>query len=265
MKRRNWLLNAVLGSFIAALSLSPSAFAEEPIRVLFLSKSSGFEHDIIKRGEDGSLSPAERTLVEWGKENNFIVVPTKDAGMISAPVLEQFDVVMFYTTGDLTQRGNDNNPQMTDEGRHELIEWVNNGGGFVGSHTATDTFSNWSPYVEMVGAAFATHGQQQEATLIVKDHPITSHFDETWTLYEEWYYFRNLSNTFTPLMILDSSDMIEDYYKEAGQYPFVWIEEVGEGRVFHSALGHRLDVWEHEDHVEMIVKAIHWAAKRLQD
>lgn len=238
--------------------------ADDVIDVLFLTSSAGFEHKVIKR-ENGELGFVEKLMVKLGEEKNIRILPTKDGGLVSAETLPLFDVVMLYTTGDLTKPGKDGSLPMSEAGRLALIEWVGKGGGLVGTHTASDTFHGWEPYLEMIGAQFMTHGKQQLGELIVKKHPITSHLPEKWQLFEEWYCYKNMQDDFTPIMYLDGSKLEEDYYKEAGVYPHGWIENFGEGRVFHSALGHRQDVWENEDFQSMLLKAIQWTAFQLEE
>jgi uncharacterized protein len=69
-------------------------------RILFFTKSSGFEHDPVKRnGAAPSLS--ELTLSAIGKKHGFEIVATKD-GRVFDGDLAQYDAFIFYTTGDLT-------------------------------------------------------------------------------------------------------------------------------------------------------------------
>ena len=49
----------------------------EPKKVLFFTKSSGFQHSVITR-KGGKLGLAERILTEIGKEHGFEVVASKD-------------------------------------------------------------------------------------------------------------------------------------------------------------------------------------------
>src|SRR5688500_17027550 len=75
-------------------------------QVLFFTKSAGFEHSCIKRPDnhsDKELSHAEKVLVELGKATHFEVTATKDGSYFTPEKLAQFDVVAFYTTGDLTK------------------------------------------------------------------------------------------------------------------------------------------------------------------
>lgn len=262
MKRRGWMMSFFLGILMTGVTAAHGQDESDPVRVLFLSKSSGFEHGVIKR-ENNQLSPVEKIMLEWADKYNMEVVTTKDAGMISAPVLENYDVLMLYTTGDLTQRGTDGYAPMPESGKQDLMDWLKTGGGIVGSHTSTDTFHNWEEYNKVIGGQFATHGAQQEAVLMVEKHPITEGLPEEWTLYDEWYFFKNLTNTFQPIMWLKSADMNEDVYQQVEKYPFAWVEKVGEGRVYQNAQGHRLDIWQNEHYEKMMINGIRWAAGRI--
>ena len=123
------------------LALAASALAADaPKRkILFFTKSSGFEHDVISY-KKGMRSFAEKQLSELGKENNWEFVFSKDGSKFSPEYLAQFDTVMFYTTGDLCSEGGDKNPPMSMAGKQALFDYVKSGKGFVGTHSASDTF-----------------------------------------------------------------------------------------------------------------------------
>ncbi|MGH9388332.1 MAG: ThuA domain-containing protein, partial [Vicinamibacteria bacterium] len=120
MMRRAFLAVLVLG-------LAPGAGAQEKQReillggsetqgskrrILFFTKSSGFEHSVIKKPDD-KPSHAEKVLMELAGKNNWEVVHTKDGGVFTAENLAKFDAFFFYTTGDLTTPGKDNGKPMT--------------------------------------------------------------------------------------------------------------------------------------------------------
>ena len=46
--------------------------------------------------------------------------------------LKNFDVVVFYTTEDLTKPGKVDTPPMGPNGMQDLLDWVKAGGGFMG-------------------------------------------------------------------------------------------------------------------------------------
>ena len=163
------------GQYSSSLEL----FAKNPPRkILFFSKSSGYEHSAIRRNGN-ALSPAEKVLIELGKTHGFDVVASKDGSIFTRQNLKGFDAIFFYTTGDLTQAMGDKNPPMTLEGKVALLEAIRSGKGFLGTHSATDTFHSLGPefetqpiekrdpYIQMIGGEFIRHGPQQEATMRV--------------------------------------------------------------------------------------------------
>ena len=249
--------------------------ADDPVRVLFVSKSSGFEHSAIKR-TDGHPSHVDTVLAQIGAERGFAVTSTKDAGMINATQLASFDVVIFYTTGDMTQRGGqgsgifrgDGNPPMSADGVSDLIEWIEAGGGFVGFHPATDTFhgenDEVTPYVGMIGGEFLHHGAQFEGIVRVADadHPTMGNVEDGWKIMDEWYLYKNVAKD--KLHVLALMDPGEERAKQEvydiAPYPIVWCRELGSGRVFHNAMGHREDVWSHQMFQTWVGDTIDWAA-----
>ena len=114
MNRRQFLRNSAaltLGSW----AFNRAALAAAPARkILFFSKSSGFEHSAISY-KNGKPSYAERILSELGERNNWQLTFSKDGSLFSPKYLEQFDALFFYTTGDLCTEGTDKNPAMTPE------------------------------------------------------------------------------------------------------------------------------------------------------
>src|SRR5947209_6751754 len=132
-------------------------------KVLFFTKSSGYQHSAITRKKPDELSFAEQFMVDFGKKHNFDVHCTKDGSIFTPQGLEPFDVIMFYTTLDLTTPGNDKNPPMPKDGKETLLKAVADGKGFFGVHSASDTFHSHGdqvdPYIKMLGGEFKHHGR----------------------------------------------------------------------------------------------------------
>ncbi len=272
---RPLLLALALLLAAAAPTLAAEDQVDDPVRVLFLSKSSGFQHSAIKR-TDGHPSHVDTVLTEIAADRGFEITSTKDAGLINAAQLANFDVVMFYTTGDLTQRGGagegifrgDGNPPMSADGVSDLIAWIEGGGGFVGFHPATDTFhgegDEVTPYIGMIGGEFTHHGAQFPGIVRVADagHPTMRSVEDGWKIMDEWYLYKNFAKD--DLHVLALLDPGEERGKQEvydiAPYPIVWCRELGEGRIFHNAMGHREDVWDHEMFQAWVGDAIEWAA-----
>lgn len=256
---------------LAASVAIPAMSAEAP-RVLLLSKSSGFQHSAITR-HDGEPSHVEKVLAELAKKNDFEIEFTKDGGKISSASLANFDAVIFYTTGDLTVVGGgktlfggDGNPAMSATGVQELRDWVAAGGALLGFHSATDTFheeGGVSPYVDLLGGEFLGHGRQFEGRLEVVDteHPTMRSIPQGFTVQDEWYFFKNLDEkSMHVLALLDTaSDEHDQEAYDRPAYPIIWCKEVGAGRVFYNAMGHREDVWDHPTFQAAFVDALRWS------
>jgi hypothetical protein len=106
--------------------------------VLLFTKSSGFEHDVVKgAGEDASL--VDRTFTDIGRANGFTLVATKD-GRVFDGDLGRYNAFAFFTTGDLTTAGTDRSPPMSPRGKQALLAAIRRGKGFIGVHSASDTF-----------------------------------------------------------------------------------------------------------------------------
>src|SRR5262250_1384327 len=68
---------------------------ESPRRkVLFFTKSSGYEHSSIKR-KGNELSHAERILTELGGNHGFDVTATKDGSVFTEANIKQYDAFVF--------------------------------------------------------------------------------------------------------------------------------------------------------------------------
>jgi hypothetical protein len=242
---------------------------EKKRRILFFTKSSGFEHDVVKQyGQASSL--AEATLAHLGKQHDFDVVATKD-GRIFDGNLAQYDAFFFFTTGDLTEPGTDAMPPMSARGKQALLSAIRNGKGFIGVHSASDTFHSRGNrfetqvhpdrYIAMLGGEFFSHGDQQEARVRLLDpkFPGLQGSGEAFAIKEEWYSLKNFAPDIHVLLVLETDRMRGSEY-ERPPFPLAWIRKEGKGRVYYNAMGHRDDVWASERFRKMLAGAVAWAA-----
>ena len=89
--RRIVPLSAALVFLIA--TTFPIAQEAAPRRVLYLTQSMGYKHEV--------LPLSEKILVEVGQKHGFAVTVSHDASAISAESLKPYSAVVFYTTGEL--------------------------------------------------------------------------------------------------------------------------------------------------------------------
>jgi type 1 glutamine amidotransferase len=240
-------------TLIEVPEVSISDFTPPKERLLFLTHSAGYEHAAIHRDSPEKLSAAETGLVEAAGDR-YEVVATKDCSLINAKSLESFDAVMFYTTGMLP----------IEEARvDELLDWIAEGGAFVGVHCATDTFPAYAPFIDMIGGHFAGHPWSMPVTLVVEDgnHPSTKHLGKEWSLLEEVYQFETFHRY--PLHgLLHLSGKKADLSKGArpdSDYVNAWCKPYGEGRVFYTALGHYSQAWSDPTFRTHLLGGVQWA------
>ena len=167
MLRRVFLFSLAACS-VSSFFVSTAGAAEAPKKkILFFTKSSGFEHSVIS-WKKGQPSHAEKVFLELAPKQNWEFTFSKDGSLFSPEYLAQFDAFCFYTTGNLCEPGTDKQPPMSEAGKQALLDAVKNGKGFVGIHSATDTFhtdneakkgperyldhgDKADPYVHMIG------------------------------------------------------------------------------------------------------------------
>ena len=247
-----------------------------PKKILFFTKSSGFEHSVIS-WKNGQPSFAEKVLLELGAQNGWEFTFSKDGSKFSPEYLAQFDAVFFYTTGDLCTEGTDKQPAMTPAGKQALFDFVRGGKGFIGTHAATDTFhtdneskkgpdryvnhgTNADPYARFIGGEFIIHGAQQVATNQVIDpsFPGFANVGDSFAFQEEWYSLKDFSPDDHILTVIDAPHMKGSMY-ERPAYPNTWARKEGHGRVWYTAMGHREDVWTNPTFQQILVGGIKWA------
>jgi hypothetical protein len=252
---------------VPGIAMAQDSDKKDGPNVLYLSKSAGFQHSVVQaKGDIPSLT--DTVLTNIVKDMGGTITATKDASLVNAENLKNYDLVIFYTTGDLTEPGFDRTVPMGEDGPEALFDWIKAGGGFVGFHSATDTFHSEgdtpSDYVQMIGGEFAGHGPQFYGTLRVvsPDHPAMANFEDGWKIKDEWYFFKHLNTeNMHVLALLDSPEQLrEKDERYAGpNYPIVWCSSYGDGRVFYNAMGHREDVWENEAFQATVKDALQWA------
>lgn len=237
--------------------------------------------------KDGQPSAAAKVLTELGRKNNIEFTFTKDGSVFTPENIAKYDAFFFYTTGDLTEPGTDKNPPMTPEGKAALFKAIHNGKGFIGTHSATDTFHSpggkehgparykldgdqADDYVKMIGAEFIVHGSQQRAHQIVVDRnfPGMSAVPDDFGPLEEWYWLKDFQPNLHVLLVQDTSTMKKDGGNRSAydrpDYPSTWARKYGKGRVFYTSMGHREDVWTNPVFQSVLMGGVNWAVGNVK-
>ncbi len=276
MSRQNTGLNRrrILraGGIAAVASAFPmqwvsAADKKKPQKVLYFTRSAGFEHGAIKV-KNGRPSISTKTLTQLGEKHGFEITHTKD-GRVFDGDLDQYDCIAFYTSGDLTKEKQGEAPPMSPAGKEKLLKTIATGKGFVGFHSATDSFhckgprnenqQERDPYINMIGGEFIVHGAQQEALIKATDTAFkgAEKFRPGQKLMEEWYCLKNFADDLHVILIEDNEAMKGGCYQRP-PFPATWARMHGKGRVFYTSFGHRDDIWTNEDVQAVILGGLAW-------
>ena len=233
------------GSPSSSNGITQPSTPASPVRVLMLTATRGFRHDSIPVAKEVMTGLAAST-------GTFTVTTTEDVSSITAGTLSSYDVIFFaLTTGEL---------EFSAVQKSAIVEFVSQGKGFLGVHSATDTLYEWPDYGRLVGAYFKEHPWTQAAAVIVEDpaNPSTVGLGDRFSITEEFYTFRdNPRPRVHVLLRLDASSV-----GATGDYPLAWTQSFGSGRSYYNALGHFPETWRDPRFQRQLVGAIQWGAGR---
>ena len=217
--------------------------------LLYMTLSAGYKH--------ATVAPSRDIVKQIGeKAAAFDTTITEDPGAFTAANLKKYDAVMFYTTGELP---------FTDDEKKAFINFVRSGHGFVGVHSATDTFYMWPEYLQLIGAYFNDHPWHQEVTVdvLAPSNPIVSMWGKSFQINDEIYQMSDFQWKDTQvLMKLDPSTVNikkPNVRRRFYSWPITWTRHDGKGRVFYTALGHEEAVWNDPRYQQMLLAGIKWA------
>ncbi|MDQ7040531.1 MAG: ThuA domain-containing protein [Rhodothermus sp.] len=248
-----WRLAYLLQGTLLLLSACSMSGNDQPadnegaFRALVFSRTAGYRH--------ASIPDGIAAIQELGTAHGFQVTATEDPTYFQPDSLVQFAVVIFLnTSGDVL-----------DSLQQEAFRaYIQQGGGFVGVHAASDTEYDWPWYGNLVGAYFKNHPHIQRAVVRVTDrtHLSTKELPEVWTRTDEWYNFRVNPRTkgVQVLAILDEAtyeggEMGEDH-------PISWYHIYDGGRAWYTAMGHTKQSYAEPLFRQHLLGGILWAAGR---
>ncbi|MBV9494302.1 MAG: ThuA domain-containing protein [Acidobacteria bacterium] len=216
-----------------------------PARATVVTVTKGFRHE--------SIEVAERTISELAARTGYLTIQfARDdddlARLFTPEALAETDIIFFLnTTGELPLPDRD-----------AFLRWIENGGAFVGAHSASDTFHDFPAYLDMLGGEFDFHGDHIEVPVFVEDreHPATRFLSSPFTTLDEIYQFKRYDPSRVHLLLSLHADPDSG---TPSSLPISWTRRQGEGRVFYTALGHRDDVWEAEWFRQHLLGGIAWA------
>ena len=269
-----------LWALVVAALLPTAVMAQTPkTKILFLTESKGFKHGSVNRDvKDGvkkDLAASEVAMTQLGKQTGlFSVHCTQDTKAdFTKENLKNYDIVMFYTTGEL--------PIADADRDYFMNEWLKQKGhGWIGFHSAADTFRTNNPdhkwYWDLAGGTFKGHpwnaGELVSITVHDKSHAAMKPFGEEFQIKDEIYWYDhwvpenvhvlmslNLEKCKTKGQVSKKKDgdkEVESIHAE--HVPVAWCRSWGDGKIFFNNLGHNETTWTDKRFLDSTEAAIRW-------
>jgi uncharacterized protein (TIGR03437 family) len=230
-----------------------AAFAA-PRRILYITATYGFRHsDSI----ESSIAVFQQLAQESGA---FEIDHTEDVSLLTAVNLRNYDAVYFFTSGELP---------LSDQQKTDLLDFVYQGKGFGGSHSATDCNYTWPDYGELIGGYFDGHPWVQEASVDVEDpqSPVVAHAAPSFRFTEEFYQFRAFSRDRVRVLLTFDTHTVDltapGVDPTDGDFALAWIRNYGKGRVFYSAFGHFPESFSQEPVRTLLLQGLLWLTGQI--
>ena len=91
-------------------------------------------------------------------------------------------------------------------------------------------------------------------------HPIVKHWGSTFNYSDEFYRPKNLSREKVDVLLrFNAASAPTSKLPADGDFPLVWTNMYGEGRVFYSSLSHDTASWDIRNLQLMMFEAIRWS------
>lgn len=233
----------LVAGVLAWLAATAPAADGRPRLALVVTETAGFRHD--------SIEAAKTLLRELDRDaSRYHVRFLGGARELSAGRLARAHGVVFLnTSGELPLRRRQ---------KANLLAFVRSGKGFLGTHSASDTFHTWPEYIRLLGGEFEAHPFVGDGRVVVEDpsHPATRRLPASFLLREEFYFFR--ADPRCCAHVLARLDVSSFGGSAAEDRPLVWCRREGRGRVFYDALGHFSDTWRDERQRSMLAGGLVW-------
>lgn len=216
--------------FTACSQSTKQSETSEKIEILFLGHNSEHHHS-------EKYAPILATaLFKKGINISY----TADPEDLNEANLNNYDGLIIYANHD----------EISQDQEKALLEFVENGKGFIPIHCASFCFRNSEKYVNLVGAQFKSHETGTFVAEIV---------DSTHAAMQGVKEFETWDETYVHHMHNEDKVVLMERVEAGQREPWTWTREQGKGRIFYTAYGHDERTWSHPEFHTLIEKGILWA------
>ena len=185
---------------------------------------------------------------------------TFDTRALSSENLGQVQLLVILKDGmiwpDGIERGDKYRIWMTPEQEKAVVDFVEQGGGFLNLHNSMGLYPENGPYLDLVGGRYIGHGplERFRVTVTNREHPIVRGVED----------FSVADEQHTPPYDEDKVHVFlrsrsDDGSREAAAG---WAYEPGQGRLVHLAPGHTSEAMEHPMFQRLMRNSVTWLLER---
>ena len=252
-------------SLLFALKAVVATAAMPLPKVIFFANPMTSDNDVVRRSKSGELSVAERHFRALS-EGVFDVTITQNGADLTREALSGVKAVVFFTAI---------NPPGTDI--EALLAWVRSGGAFIGIHSTANTYQSQPLFGKLLGGRYdrrpwrtpQAHQTKVRIKVVDRTHPATRHLGESFELADDIYQYKNVDYAnVTVLLSLDPASLDLQNPKVNRNdtvFPVAWTRNVGQGRVFYTALGDWEPTWSDPRYRTHLIQGIKWAMRALPE
>jgi type 1 glutamine amidotransferase len=245
-----WITGSLALIMLAGLPISASA--DSPIRVLLIDGQNNHDWKATTPLIRQTLEGSGRFVVDVATSP----APDEDISQFK-PDFDAYAVVV----------SNYNGKPWAEATQQAFEKYVSGGGGFVSVHAADNSFPDWSAYNRMIGVGGwggrnekdgpyvrwrdgkivrdkiegrgGSHGSRHPFVVVVRDdqHPITAGLPEAFTAAQDELY-AELRGPAENMHVLATAFSSPDTGGTGQHEPILMTVQYGDGRVFHTTLGH---------------------------
>lgn len=154
------------------------------------------------------------------------------------PKLEARAVIIYHTLGNIEKAD-----------LWGLADWVGDGHGFVGLHSAADSFKDEPVFRALIGGRFLRHPSPRPyvVSTVGDAHEITAGLED-FEVHDEQY-----------VMEYDPANVVVAKALYQGEVtPVAWCRHWGAGRVYYLALGHDARATHCEGYRQLLIRGCYW-------
>lgn len=190
--------------------------------------------DIVEKGFE--------FLPEYGFELTVVKRPHE----IWAQKLSDYDLVIL-SKSENTRSEENNVLWMTEDAENEIVDYVENGGGFLVTHSGTVPYKTAPKFTALLGCAFTHHPEACPVTMTpLKKYPLNEGV-ETFTETDEHYHV---------VVSAEDADIFMATVSAHGAQTGGYVRRQGSGRVCVLTPGHRAEVWANANYRQMLKNAV---------